>query len=361
MASIIPVRLADGTTSWETFVAVSGFPRVTKTFKTEQDAKSFAAITEAALRERRTAAKKKAMPNPKPASGSRDLQNELVADLIRAFRDSPDCSDRYKAGIGTVIAKVGDARVREVGEHWVRDYIEEMRETKTRKGKPYSFSTIHDHIIVIRLAIRQRARVLRVRTPEFEFSKRWFGPKWRVKRRRRLLPAEEKALFGRLRQIARKKRKTRMHWRLLVRLALVTGARLQELVLAEWSEFQSDIVWVIPAAHCKSGEWRPVPLGRAARRIITLLKKLRNPDDLRLFHALGSPLAVSVSFHNYVKQAGIVDFRFHDLRHEAISRWYMFERQLDERHLSCMVGHTSLSQTRDYVLLRADELAAALN
>ncbi|WP_157056088.1 site-specific integrase, partial [Candidatus Burkholderia verschuerenii] len=165
-------------------------------------------------------------------------------------------------------------------------------------------------------------------------------------------------LQARRRQI---KRDTRLHWRLLVRLALATGARLQELVLAEWSEFPSYVVWVIPEDHCKSGEWRPVPLGRSARRVIKLLKNLRDPNDPRLFHTIKNPAAASGCFHRYVREAGIVNFRFHDLRHEAISRWYMFERGLKERHISCMVGHSSRSQTRDYVLLRADELAELLN
>lgn len=360
MASFISTPLADGSISWEAFISVSGFDRVSKTFKTEQEARTFATIVETDLRNKRALSKAKGMP--KPAPGSRDLQNQLIADLIRALRDSPACGKRYKRGVGTVIANVGDARVRDVGEHWVRDYIEAMREKKAYQDKPYAYNTIHDHIIVIRLAIAKYARDHKIPTPRFEFRKKWFGTKkWRGKRKRRLLPAEEKALFGRLRKITRNKRTTRMHWRLLVRLALVTGARLQELILAEWPEFESDIVWVIPAAHCKSGEWRPVPLSRAARKIIKLLGKLKKPDDPRLFHTLKSPSSASGSFHRYVKDAGIVNFRFHDLRHEAISRWYMFERGLDERHISCMVGHTSLSQTRDYVLLRADEIAAKLN
>jgi len=356
MASVISKLLADGTTSWEAFISVTGFERVSRTFKTEKEAKDFAAIVETNLRDQRALAKANRMP--KAAPGSRDLQNEFVADLVRAFRDSPACGKRYKKGVDAIIAHVEGARVRDVGEHWVRDYIELMQKTKSSHGKPYAGNTIHDHIIVMRLAIAKRARDLRVPTPKFEFNKKWLGKKWRGTRKRRLLPAEEKALFGRLRQI---KRETRLHWRLLVRLAIATGARLQELVLAEWSEFPSAVVWVIPENHTKSGEWRPVPLGRSARRVIELLKKLRDPNDPRLFHTIKNPAAASGCFHRFVREAGIVDFRFHDLRHEAISRWYMFERELDERHISCMVGHSSLSQTREYVLLRADELAELMS
>jgi len=52
---------------------------------------------------------------------------------------------------------------------------------------------------------------------------------------------------------------------------------------------------------------------------------------------------------------GIEDLRFHDLRHEAISR--MFERGMQVEQVRVISGHRTLDQLSRYINLRAEDLA----
>jgi integrase len=70
---------------------------------------------------------------------------------------------------------------------------------------------------------------------------------------------------------------------------------------------------------------------------------------------------VSSMFRRLTKEANLVDFHFHDLRHEAISRIVLYRRQLSIYEVMRMVGHTSLEMLNRYANLRGDELAVKFN
>lgn len=60
-----------------------------------------------------------------------------------------------------------------------------------------------------------------------------------------------------------------------------------------------------------------------------------------------------------VKRAGLEDLRFHDLRHEATSRF--FERgTLDMMEIATITGHKTMHMLRRSTHLRAEDLAAKL-
>lgn len=144
----------------------------------------------------------------------------------------------------------------------------------------------------------------------------------------------------------------------MARLAIATGARLQELLLAKWSDIdEPKMSWFIPAQNVKTRLERTVPLGGRARRLVKQLRLIQDPSSDLLFPCMGKPGACSQQSRAICKRAAITNFRFHDLRHEAISRLYIYDRELEERHISVIVGQSCLAQTRDYVALRADELA----
>jgi integrase len=65
--------------------------------------------------------------------------------------------------------------------------------------------------------------------------------------------------------------------------------------------------------------------------------------------------SISDKFAKMTKKLGIVDLRFHDLRHEAISR--MFEvRKMRVEEVRLVSGHASLEQLSRYVNLRPENL-----
>lgn len=65
--------------------------------------------------------------------------------------------------------------------------------------------------------------------------------------------------------------------------------------------------------------------------------------------------SISDKFAKMTKKLGIDDLRFHDLRHEAISR--MFERGMRVEQVRVVSGHRTLDQLSRYVNLRPADLA----
>ena len=58
------------------------------------------------------------------------------------------------------------------------------------------------------------------------------------------------------------------------------------------------------------------------------------------------------------KKTGIVDLHFHDLRHEATSRF--FEKGLNVMEVAAITGHKDLRMLQRYTHLRAEDLAKKL-
>jgi len=56
---------------------------------------------------------------------------------------------------------------------------------------------------------------------------------------------------------------------------------------------------------------------------------------------------------------GIHDFRFHDLRHEAVSR--LVEAGLSDQEVSSISGHKSMQMLKRYTHLRAEDLVEKLD
>ncbi|MCQ0031248.1 site-specific integrase [Burkholderia glumae] len=356
MASIIRKPLKSGGCSWQAFVTMKGFPRVVATFATESEAVEFGKAQEAEFaRLRKTNAP--SLPfKATPPKGN--LLKDRVADLVSSFIISGRSTSKNRRNNKAVILLVGSARVCDIDEYWIEDYIAKARATKSQQDKPYAFRTIRDQLLLIKKSIRARARELRTPRPPFPFSTLMFPRGWDAPRKRRLKPEEQKALFGAFLKIEGVRRD---HWWLMTHLALLTGARLQEIALAEWSDFEIEHCrWTVPAHRCKTRKERVIPLGRRARFILRLLLKRKTPESSRVFHAMGTPGACSQQFRKLAQAAGVVGFRFHDLRCEAISRMYLQQDGLTEREIMVIVGHSSLEQTRAYVEMNATEVASRM-
>ena len=71
-----------------------------------------------------------------------------------------------------------------------------------------------------------------------------------------------------------------------------------------------------------------------------------------------SPVALRRLWRRACGQASIEDLRFHDLRHEATSRF--FERGLKVMEVASINGHKDLRMLQWYTHLRAEDLAKKL-
>ncbi|MDD2012514.1 tyrosine-type recombinase/integrase, partial [Pseudomonas putida] len=59
------------------------------------------------------------------------------------------------------------------------------------------------------------------------------------------------------------------------------------------------------------------------------------------------------------KKLGMADLRFHDLRHEAVSR--LVEGGLSDQEVSAISGHKSMQMLKRYTHLRAEDLVGKLD
>jgi len=123
--------------------------------------------------------------------------------------------------------------------------------------------------------------------------------------------------------------------------AIETAMRLGEILSLRWLDISNDIALL---KNTKNGEIRYVPFNH---KVIHLMKKQpRNINDDRVFYHWKTVSGFESSWQKFKKQEKLLDLRFHDLRHEAISR--MFEKGLNHMEVSSISGHKSLLVLRKY-------------
>jgi len=171
-------------------------------------------------------------------------------------------------------------------------------------------------------------------------------PKLAKGRERRLEEGEEDRLLA----------ATNPEMRGIIRLALETAMRREELSKLRWADIDFERR-TATLFETKNGEIRTVPLSPRALEILKTLKADAGGRRDRVFTQ-----GLSAITHNMVracKIAGLLDLRFHDLRHEATSR--LFENtDLDLMEIRSITGHKSLQMLARYSHLRMDRLADRL-
>jgi integrase len=165
-------------------------------------------------------------------------------------------------------------------------------------------------------------------------------------RERRLVDDEEARLLGYCEDTKN------LRLKCAIQLAIATGMRRGELVGLRWSNIDLQRkVAVLP--DTKNGTTRRVPLSSKA---VTALVAIPKRDDDRVIAV--HPDWLTWQFQVACSALGIDGLRFHDLRHEAVSR--LFERGLNMMEVASVSGHKSLSMLKRYTHLRAEDLAAKL-
>lgn len=157
----------------------------------------------------------------------------------------------------------------------------------------------------------------------------------------------------------------------IIRFALATAMRQGEIFALNWKHINKD-KRTATLEDTKNGERRVVPLSPAALSVLEgLPRTLRGPVFATTQDALVQSWnrALKRAQRLYVadcEAAGtemdpnfLEDFRFHDLRHEATSRFFELGK-LDMMSISKITGHKTLSMLQRYTHLDAAEIAAKL-
>lgn len=174
-------------------------------------------------------------------------------------------------------------------------------------------------------------------------------PKMTAPRDRRLEPGE----FERLHDACIKGRNPWI-WP-LIELAVETGMRRGELVSLRWADVDlaKRVALLRDVKHPTMRISRKVPLSsRAAAILVDLPRQI----DGKVF-PIGRD-GITQAFERVCSRARIEGLTFHDLRHEATSRF--FERGFDMMKVSAITGHQTMQMLKRYTQLRPEDIAKEL-
>lgn len=172
-------------------------------------------------------------------------------------------------------------------------------------------------------------------------------PKVSSGRDRRLTSQEE-------RKISRYFKERNLTLYIIFNLAIETAMRQGEMLNLSW-EYVDLQHGVAHLPETKNGHSRDVPLSYKARN---LLKLLPIKSSGRIFNYTSS--GFKSAWRNGIKMLNIEDLHFHDLRHEAISRFFELGT-LNVMEVAAISGHRSLNMLKRYTHLRAYLLVSKLD
>jgi integrase len=303
-----------------------------KTFKSEADARRWAAGVEHGFID------VSVKSNPKPAYPP-------LTEAIERYASEVSCKHRG--------ARQELVRLKQLGRQpWASlsldaitpAQLKAMRDSMLAKGS--SPSTVRLMLVLVSAMFRHARREwgMKVDNPISEIKL----PPPSPARYRRLSRDEETRL---LRALSRCRRPGMTE---LVVVALETGMRRSELLNLPWEHVDLK-ARLLTLPTTKNGQPRWVPLTETA---LSVFEALRATNRCKPFELTERQL--EEAWKNAIKRAEILDLRFHDLRHEALSRW-AHRLGGDVFKLSLVSGHKTLQMARRYVHPVESELLAALS
>ena len=146
----------------------------------------------------------------------------------------------------------------------------------------------------------------------------------------------------------------------MIEIAVETGLRESEIHALEWSDVDFDRSTLLirdrKDPKQKVGNDQLIPLLPATRE--ALLREIcRTEQGGRVFKDVLRAASISDKFAKLRKKAEIIDLRFHDLRHEAISR--MFEKGMTIPEVAAISGHKQWTSLKRYTQLSPKSLSTA--
>ena len=137
-----------------------------------------------------------------------------------------------------------------------------------------------------------------------------------------------------------------------VEIAVQTGMRRSEILSLLWEYVDLEArIAVLP--DTKNGTKRSVPLTTKAVEVLSgMARKHKHVCPIRDY-------SVRHGWDHLVKRAGIADLRFHDLRHEAVSRF--FELGLSVAEVAAISGHKDFRTLSSYTHISAEKIIHKLH
>jgi integrase len=313
---------------WQARVQRSGQSSLAKSFNTKADAVKWARHTESQL-DLGTLAPKEAMP---------PLMRIVARYLSEVTPTKKGAAQELNRGRQIARTSLGSMQLDKITSEVVSKY---------RDGRlcEVSNNTVRLEMAFISVVFEQCAKEwgYKVSNPVKQIR----IPKPGKPRQRRLRPGEEEALLAACSASCA----TYLHS--LVVMAIETGMRFGELVSITWNNVDLD-ARTIHLPDTKNGHSRTVPL---STRALGAIRTVPSGYEGRVF--TGKPGSIRAAFGAALKRSGVgSDLRFHDLRHEAVTR--LFEKGLNPIEVGMISGHRSMSMLQRYTHMRPEGLLSRL-
>ena len=294
---------------WQVQVRRVGFRSVSSSFHVLKDAQAWARLME-------VHADRRDLPHDHKALGQVTL-----GDLVKRYRDTVSVKKRGAEVERIVLAAflrhaICRKRLFEIGPAEFASYRDERLKSVSPSTLKRQLSPLHNMFVLAKeeWGVPLRANPLdRVRLTRASSN-----------RERRLKDGELDRLI-----VAARSCRNRLITPIIL-LALETGMRRGEIFRMCWEHIQRHTSSLfIP--HTKNGQARSIPITDAALDILHSVPH----HEARVF-----PISVNafrLAWERLRTRAGVIDLHFHDLRHEAISRF--FEKGLNVPEVALISGH----------------------
>lgn len=138
----------------------------------------------------------------------------------------------------------------------------------------------------------------------------------------------------------------------IVRFAVGSCMRLGEITSIRWQDLDTvkKTIIIRSRKHPSQKAWNDQEVPLLGETFEIIQRQPKSSD--RIFPYQGK--SISTAFHRALEKTGIQDMRFHDLRHEGISR--LFEQGYGVMEVAKVSGHRDINQLRRYVQLKPEDL-----
>jgi len=310
--------------SWNAQVRVSGWRSFTKSFKSKSDAISWIEETENKLR---------SSNKPRVNVGEitlRDLLQKYGSEVSSSLKGS----DRELCKLNMLSRhSIADNKL----VNLTRKHFEYLRDERLQKVKS---GTVHAELMLFRRVFKTAINkwgygLLSNPTEHLQL------PPPHKSRKRRLVGDEKERI------LAAASSQRNIYIASIIEFAIETGMRRSEILKLRW--FDVDLENGFASLYdTKNGEDRRVPL---TRRCIEVLQTVPHSNE-QVFPI--SATCLRLAWNRARKKACITNLRFHDLRHEAVSRF--FEMGMSVPEVALISGHKDVRQLFRYTHLNPNNV-----
>ena len=342
MATIIKRLDANGKPYYTARIRLKGYPEQISTFPRITDAKKWATVTEAAIKEGR---------HFKTVEAKKHTVDEMIDRYLTGAKLTKVQDDHTGLHLRRWKAEIGYMLLADVNADAIT-LIKEKLLNEEFRGKPRSPTTVLRYMAslstVFTTAVRDWAWL---EDSPMKNIKKPTAARGRV----RFLSDDERERL----LIACQESRNKLLYMCVI-LAISTGMRQAELFGLKWADVNLKERYII-LHETKNGERRRVPLAGLVLELLQEHAKVRRLDTPLLFPGIKNPLTpidLQTPWETARKNAGITDFTWHDLRHCTASYLAMNGASLAE--IAEILGHKTLQMVKRYAHLSDGHVSSVI-